>query len=247
MALPEVHQEQQPPEGAARAHLEELASAAQDPHSPDTIRYAEFMGWTDEDMLAEWVDGKIEMSSPASLKYQQIGGFLYSLLLLHARLYDLGEVLNAPFQIKLSRSARAPDVMFLSKEHHEWLRNTTLLAPADLVVEIVSPESVARDTLTKLAEYQRDRVPEYWLIDPRTRTTIFRQLDAEGTYRIVPLDDAGIYHARAVPNFWLDIAWLWREPLPAIEPTLMTIAGQDYARYLMEQMRQQGLTPEGNQ
>ena len=152
-------------------------------------------------------------------------------------------MLNAPFQIKLSRSAREPDVMFLAKEHRERLRNTTLMAPADLGVEIVSPESVMRDTLTKLVEYQRDRIPEHWLIDPRTRTTTFRQLDAEGTYRIVPPDQADIYHARAVPNFWLDTAWLWREPLPPIEGAMLAIAGQDYARYLMEQMRQQGLTP----
>ena len=198
-------------------------------------------------MLAEWVDGKIEVSSPAGLKHQQIAGFLYSLFTLYARLYDLGEVLNAPFQIRLSRSGREPDVMFLAKEHRGQLRDTTLLAPADLVVEIVSPESAARDTVTKLAEYQRDRIPESWLIDPRTSTAIFRQLDTDGIYHIVMPDQAGIYHARALPNFWLDVAWLWRNLLPPIERTLLAIAGQDYARYFAEQMRKQGLTPEGNQ
>lgn len=113
----------------ARAALDALAQRARDPRDPTTISYEAFMEWIDEDMLAEWVDGKIEVSSLASLKHQQIGGFLYSLFTLYARLYPLGDVLNAPFQIKLSRSAREPDVMFLAKEHRDRLRNTTLIAP----------------------------------------------------------------------------------------------------------------------
>jgi hypothetical protein len=34
------------------------------------MTYAEFLDWADEDTLAEWVNGKVIMTSPASLRHQ---------------------------------------------------------------------------------------------------------------------------------------------------------------------------------
>jgi len=45
-----------------------------------------------------------------------------------------------------------------------------------------------------------------------------------------------------LPGFWLEVAWLWLEPLPSVERTLLAVVGEPYARYLMEQLRQQGFT-----
>ena len=57
-------------------------------------------------------------------------------------------------------------------------------------------------------------------------------------------DDDGVYRSRALPGFWLDVAWFWHDPLPSVEQTLLAVAGERYARYLREQLRQQGLTSE---
>jgi Uma2 family endonuclease len=37
---------------------------------------------------------------------------------------------------------------------------------ADIVIELVSPESVHRDYGEKLYEYEQAGVPGYWIIDP---------------------------------------------------------------------------------
>ena len=36
------------------------------------MTYQEFLNWADEDTLAEWVNGKVIMTSPASLRHQLI-------------------------------------------------------------------------------------------------------------------------------------------------------------------------------
>jgi Uma2 family endonuclease len=208
------------------------------------MTYEQFMEWADEDTLAEWVDGKVEMSSPASLKHQQIGMFLGQALSTYATLHDLGLVLSPPFQMKLPRSGREPDLIFVGKANLHRLRDTRLDGPADLVVEIVSPESATRDAVTKLAEYQEAGIPEYWLIDPRSIGATFFQLDGDSRYVQVPINAHGIYHARTLPGFFLDTAWLWRDPLPSVEGTLLAIAGDDYARYLNDLLRREGLARE---
>lgn len=228
---------------AAWRRLDTLARAAADPNGDATMTYDEFMDWADEDTLAEWVDGKVDMSSPASLRHQLIEGFLYSTFSLYATVFDLGTVLNAPFQMRLPRSGREPDVIFIAKEHLDRLRRTALHGPADLVVELISPESVERDRVTKLSEYQAAGVPEYWLIDPDAQTAMFYQIAAAGVYAPVSPDGQGIYHARSLRNFWLDVAWLWRDPLPGVEQTVLAVAGEAYVQYLLARLADQGFLP----
>ena len=223
--------------------LDALARAAAESNSDARISYDEFMDWADEDTLAEWVDGKVVMSSPASLRHQLINIFLTSVITTYAAVFDLGIVLNAPFQMRLPRSGREPDVIFIEKEHLDRLRRTALHGPVDLVVELISPESVERDRVTKLSEYQAASVPEYWLIDTDARTATFYQLDAAGVYALVSPDAQGVYHARSLRNFWLDVAWLWRDPLPGVEQTVLTVAGEAYARYLLARLADHGFLP----
>ncbi len=43
---------------------------AKDDEPGVAMTYAEFLDWADEDTLAEWVNGKVIMTSPASLRQQ---------------------------------------------------------------------------------------------------------------------------------------------------------------------------------
>jgi Uma2 family endonuclease len=42
--------------------------------------------------------------------------------------------------------------------------------PPDLVVEVLSPSTAARDRGIKLERYRHFGVPEYWLVDPEENT-----------------------------------------------------------------------------
>ncbi len=126
-------------------------------------------------------------------------------------------------RITAGGSAREPDLMFVSAEHQARVTSDFLDGPADLVVEVVSDESVARDYDEKFSEYQNGGVREYWIIDPRPdrqRASFFVR-DAQGRFRPVSTDDEGIYRSTVVPGFWLKLDWFWQgdaepDPLAAL-------------------------------
>jgi Uma2 family endonuclease len=177
------------------------------------ISYTDFLNQIDEDTPAEWVKGEIVMTGPASRKHQTISRLLVQLLSTYAEVHELGEVLPAPFQMKLADSGREPDVIFVAHNHLDRLKPTYLDGPADLVVEIISPESIRRDRGDKFAEYERAGIPEYWLIDPDRQQADFYQLDSNGDYHPAPPDADGVYRSTALQGFWLRVAWLWQPPL----------------------------------
>jgi len=179
------------------------------------MTYEEFLAWADEDTLAEWVDGEVVMYSPASDRHQDMARFLTAVLSIYVETYGLGVIRPAPFQMKLERG-REPDLLFVAREHLNRLKETYLDGPADLAVEIVSPESAGRDRGEKFYEYEQAGIPEYWLIDPQTERAEFYQLTAAGQYRLVLPDAEGIYRAAVLPDLWLRVAWLWQTPLPLV-------------------------------
>lgn len=196
-----------------------MTTFQQEARSPDlgsageTLSYEEFLKRYDG-QHAEWVEGGVVLESPVSLLHQDISQFLTFLLDTFVRRHQLGKVTTAPFQMRLENSAREPDILFVAVEHLNRLKSTHLDGPADLVVEITSPESGGRDRGEKFYEYEAARVREYWLIDPLRQRAEFYQLDTNGLYQLSAVDAAGVYYSRMITGFWLKPAWLWQTPLP---------------------------------
>lgn len=182
------------------------------------MTYEEFLAWCDEDTWAEWVNGEIVMATPASDRHQDLARFLTAILSVLVEARDLGVIRPAPFQMKTGPDlpGREPDLMFIARAHLSRLKGTFLEGPADLAVEIISAESRLRDRGEKFAEYEAGGVREYWLIDPDRREADFYQLDARGRYRLVEVGPDGIYQSPTLSGFRLNLAWLWREPLPKV-------------------------------
>lgn len=187
--------------------------------APSKLSFEGFLEWLDEDTWAEWVDGEVIMLSPASERHQDIRGFLEAILTIYAQERGLGRVLGAPFLMRLSeemRRGREPDLLFVAKENLGRLKRTYLDGPADLVVEIVSPESRLRDRGEKFAEYEMGGVKEYWLIDPEERRADFYVLGADGRYMRRLPDAQGIFRSEVIGGLWMRTDWLWQEPLPPV-------------------------------
>jgi Uma2 family endonuclease len=192
--------------------------AATTPPAPQKMTYEEFLAWADEDTYAEWVNGEVIMLSPASFLHQDVGTFLTALLRHFVETHRLGVVLPAPFQMKTGPDlpGREPDILFIAREHLDRLKDVYLDGPADLVVEIISPDSRARDRGDKFYEYEQGGVREYWLIDPLRKQAEFYQLGADGIYRLVPVSEDGIYRSVVLNGLWLKVDWLWQQPLPPL-------------------------------
>ena len=206
---------------------------------PGPVSFEEFLEWLDEDTLAEWVDGEIIMTSPASSEHQDIRDFLVKVMGLYVEERRLGKVVSAPFVMRIVAhpSGREPDLFFITNEHLDRLQPTYLDGPADLVVEIISIESDARDRGDKFIEYEASDVPEYWLIDPLRRHVDFYQLGPDGRYHSGPLDEAGVYHSPSLAGFWLKPEWLWQQPLPDVAWAAAQIGGVEHARASLAALR----------
>ena len=189
------------------------------------MTWEEFLSWTDGEHPAEWVNGEIIMTMPAGARHQEVVYFLLSLLKRYVRSEKLGRVLFAPFLMRLpfKPSGREPDILFIEQRHLARLHETYLDGPADLVVEVISPESIARDRGDKFIEYEQAGVREYWLIDPVRTRAEFYVLDRKKQYRLVEPDATGKYYSHVVKGFWIKVDWLWKDPLPLEEDALKQI------------------------
>ena len=134
-----------------------------------------------EECRMELIDGVIyDMTSPSSV-HQLIAG------LLHAKFLDYitknkGSCLPiiSPIDVQLdcdNRTMVEPDVVVVC-DRNKVIRRCVYGAP-DLVIEILSPSSVKKDSVIKLNKYMNAGVREYWLIDPDCRKVMIYDFQQE--------------------------------------------------------------------
>jgi Uma2 family endonuclease len=178
------------------------------------MNYERFLEW-EHDGIAEWVNGRVYLYMSTKLEHQKIVDFLNRLLGLFVQLMKLGVVTTGPYAMRAIAGGpgREPDLMFVAQQNLARMTSKQLEGPADLVVEVISDDSVVRDRDEKFFEYQQAGIREYWIIDPRPdrlRADFF-VLDEQGRYQAVPLGADAIYRSTVVTNFWLKVDWLWAE------------------------------------
>ncbi len=166
----------------------------------------------------EWVKGTVIKMAPISLRHDALTAYLRQLLAVYLDLKPIGRVLSAPFVMRLEsvESFREPDLQVVLHDNPGELTDTAMIGPADICIEIISPESAARDYGDKLVEYEQAGVREYWIIDPIRRRCIFNRLTDAGVYADILPDDAGNYHTPLLPGLALHVPTLWQEDLPGI-------------------------------
>ncbi len=202
--------------------LDPIQSTAEKIESSQPLRmsYEMWLTWANEDKHTEWVNGEVIEFMPPKRLHQVLIGFLYYVMRSFVDVFELGEVQIAPFEVRLrpDGSAREPDLFFVTKEHLQGLTPERFNGPPDLIIEIISAESVHRDRVDKFDEYEAAGVPEYWLLDnrPSRQRAQFYQLDAQGRYHAITVEADGIYRSRLLPGFWLKVDWLWGEELDTL-------------------------------
>ncbi|HWK90565.1 MAG TPA: Uma2 family endonuclease [Longimicrobium sp.] len=181
-------------------------------HTPGWISYEDFIASVPDGTRAEWVDGEIIYMSPQSDRHYLISGFLYRVLHGFVLRNGIGGFVGqAGFQVRLGRSGREPDVVYLTPEHRHRFKKTWIEEAVDLAVEIISPDSRLRDRHDKFREYAQAGVAEYWIIDPVAETVEVYRLGGSGAYEPRPLGDPPRIQSEVIPGLWIDPAWLWAD------------------------------------
>lgn len=88
-----------------------------------------------------------------------------------------GVVFFSPLRMRLSDvKYREPDLLLLLSTEDPRNQNRFWLG-ADLVVEVVSPDNPQRDLVEKRADYAEADIPEYWIVDLRSKTITVLRLE----------------------------------------------------------------------
>lgn len=176
-----------------------------------------------EGIFAEWVDGEV-IYPVVTERHAAVTKFISFAMSLWAEHYAAGTVYLAPYSMRLDlrgvagepavrRSVREPDVFFVSHEslsrvHQKWVEG-----PADIAVEVVSPESRTRDRRDKLAEYAAAGVREYWIVDYERRQAEFYRLGDDGYFEPMQVTN-GTFRSAILDGLTLPLDWLWQDPNP---------------------------------
>ena len=184
---------------------------------PTKISFADFLIKYDG-QFAEWIDGEVILTMSASDRHQNLESFLSAILRCYVEENDLGVIRTAPLAMKLSKQnrGREPDLFFVSNKNLSRLKKNYLDGAADLVIEIISPESRGWDRGDKFYEYEKEGVKEYWLIDYERKQIEFYNLGKDGIYQFSRADDDNVFHSKVLKNLKLKVDWLWQEKLPSL-------------------------------
>jgi Uma2 family endonuclease len=141
--------------------------------------------WTEEQYLRltdqtnrfiEFTEGSVEVLPMPTRKHQAISRVLFLAFLSFVQRIG-GTVFYAPLRVRVAPGRfREPDLVLLLDVNDPRNQNAFWLG-ADLVVEIVSPDDVERDTVIKRADYAEAGIPEYWIVNPEEETITVLKLE----------------------------------------------------------------------
>lgn len=123
-----------------------------------------------EGMRCELIDGALLVSPAPKVPHQAVLAALFVRLYEYCRRTGVGRVLMSPADLSLGRQlVLQPDLFVVPDEDFrpemEWQDATRLL----LVIEGLSPSTAGYDRGPKREFYQRERVPEYWIVVSHAR------------------------------------------------------------------------------
>ena len=136
-----------------------------------TLTYHDYMLLPDDGKRYEIIEGDLHVTPAPTTRHQIIVGRLIHVLLSYLETHPVGTVLTAPCDILLSDTDLVqPDLLYVRNNSKAHVTEQNVQGPPDVVVEILSPGTAARDRDLKRKRYERFGVQEYWLVDPDHNT-----------------------------------------------------------------------------
>ena len=186
----------------------------------ERFTYADYAKWPEGERW-ELIDGEAYDMSPApSRHHQDISQTLENHI---TKFLDANKgpcrMYHAPFDVLLSESDEPdddvatvvqPDILVVCD--NKKLTPKGCRGAPDLVIEILSPTTAAKDLSEKLQLYERHGVKEYWVVDPHERFLLAHLLGQDGTYaRPAAYGPENKVESRVMPGLVVDCAELFGE------------------------------------
>lgn len=160
---------------------------------------------------AEWrPDGTVEILPEETMTHIQLRLDLAELLGVYLHATGWGHQLSRFLQRPVpALPVRQPDIMIVANERLELILQSCFYGPADIVIEIVSHNSVGTDYGTKFREYESGGIQEYWIIDPDRRIADVHERGTDGKLKRRKPGENDHIVSSILPRFSLDPTVLW--------------------------------------
>jgi Uma2 family endonuclease len=174
------------------------------------LTYAEYARLPDTGKRYELHEGRLTVVPSPSSKHQIVLGNLFERLHAYARVHQLGRVFAAPIDLVLSQdSVCQSDLLFLRQENSRFVSDRGIEGPPDLVVEVLSEGTEARDRREKFQLYFLFGVPEYWIIDLERKTLEMYRRTTDRYELVRTLHPQDTLDSPRFPGLSLQVEELW--------------------------------------
>ena len=174
--------------------------------------YADYLKWELDEMV-ELIKGKVFKMSPAPSEYHQRISMNLSIEISNCIKNQGCRVYAAPFDVRLPLKGKSdeevttviqPDLCVICDSSK--LDQRGCLGAPDLVIEILSPSSVRKDTHEKMEVYGEAEVPEIWLVHPGENHIIIYKLENGSYIGSIPFVAGDIIESKTIPGLEINLA-----------------------------------------
>lgn len=129
------------------------------------------------------IEGDLIMTPAPSSFHQIISANLFKKASIFVDERKEGIVLYSPIDIYLNdENVFQPDIVFISKQRRDIIKDDGIHGAPDLVIEILSPSTAYYDIKKKYKIYEKFGVKEYWIVDPEMKSVELFSLTEQGKF-----------------------------------------------------------------
>ena len=160
-----------------------------------------------EDRRYEVIDGEPFVTPAPTPRHQLVSQQLEELLSRFVRANRLGVMIHAPCDVVLSEhDILQPDILFVAEGRRLIVEEKFVRGAPDLVIEILSPSTEARDRIWKAKRYATFGVREMWLVDAETKTIEVLVNGGDGFRREALFGDGDSVRSTLLPGLEFAVA-----------------------------------------
>ena len=179
------------------------------------LTYDDFLLFPEDGKRHELIDGEHFVTASPNLKHQLVVGQLHLAIASWLEVHPIGRITLAPFDVIFSNiDVVEPDLLFIrAGREADILTSQGVRGAPDLVIEVASKSTRARDETLKRRLYERAGVVEYWVVDPAIDVVRVYRRAAAGFLKPEELsrEDGDTLRTPLIPGLDMSLARLFKD------------------------------------